>query len=139
MDMFPTSASSHFTSAGPDESVWQTGRNEEQTPWAWGQSAGQTPERKRQDKNYKQYINQYSQWTFRPLHSNSDVVYHFTLWTPKVQIEVADPVICRHLELLEGVSEEHSTPCSLSWLPGHSEALLIVQYEANVLPVQHAT
>lgn len=64
--------------------------------------------------------------------------YHFPLWTPKVKVKVAYSVVCGHFELLVGVSEQHGAPSWVGRLPRHSEALLIVQRQPNILSVQRA-
>ena len=64
--------------------------------------------------------------------------YHFSLWTPKVKVKVAYSIVCRHFELLVGVSEQHGAPGWVGWLSCHSEALLVVQRQPNILSVQRA-
>lgn len=65
--------------------------------------------------------------------------HHFSLGTPEVQVKVSYSVVGRHLQLLVGVSEEDGAPRWIGRLPGHGEALLVVQRQADVLPVQGAT
>ncbi len=52
---------------------------------------------------------------------------------PKVQAQVPDSIIGRHLEPLVGEMEEHG----FSRLPLHSEASVVVQDQTHVLSVQH--
>lgn len=67
------------------------------------------------------------------------LTYHFSFWAPKVKIKVAYSIVGRHFEFLIGVSVEHGAPGWIYWLPRHSEALLIVQGQTNILSVQRAT
>lgn len=64
--------------------------------------------------------------------------HHFSLRTPEVKVKVAYAVVGGHFELLVGVSVQHGAPRELRRLPRHSEALLIVQRQSDVLPVQRA-
>ena len=64
--------------------------------------------------------------------------YHFSLRTPEVKVEVADPVVSRHPELLEGVPVEHGAPAGVRRLPHHREPLLVVQGQTHVLAAQRA-
>lgn len=68
-----------------------------------------------------------------------DFIYHLSFWTPKVKVQVPYSIVGRHFELLVGVSIKHGTSSWICWLPCHSEALLIVQCQANILSVQCAT
>lgn len=63
------------------------------------------------------------------------VTHHFSLWTPKVKVKVAYSVVSRHFQLLIGVSVQHCAPSWVGRLSRHSEALLVVQRQSNILPV----
>lgn len=94
--------------------------------------------------SHTKLIQQLSMWRHIKYYSIQSVfppiilTYHFSLWTPKVKVKVAYSIVGRHFEFLIGVSVQYSAPCLICRLPRHSEALLIVQCQANILSVQRA-
>lgn len=73
----------------------------------------------------------------RASHPNSQLATHqLPLRAAKVQVQISDPIVGRHLQLLKRVLDQDAGGAGL--LPGYGEAVFVVDREPDVLAVPDA-